>query len=117
LATNDVISIANRNIEQVSVVSNYIFVRVPLPYELKLDEQRRIVGEIVELVKDDSLVEDCENIGLAELADSKIEYLLKITIDPSNKLQAKRNTLEHIVEGLEKNGVDVPYNQLDVHQK
>lgn len=117
LTTNDVISIANRNIEQVSVVSNYIFVRVPLPYELKLDEQRRIVGEIVELVKDDSLVEDCENIGLAELADSKIEYLLKITIDPSNKLQAKRNTLEHIVEGLEKNGVDVPYNQLDVHQK
>ena len=117
LTTGNVISIANRNIEQVAVLSEYIYVRVPLPYELKIEEQRRIVDEIAETVKDDELVENCENIGLAELADSKIEYLLKIRIDPINKLQARRNTLEHIVEGLERNGISVPYNQLDVHQK
>lgn len=117
LTTNNVISIANRNIEEVAVLSNNIYVRVPLPYEIKLEDQRRVVGEIVEIVKGDELVEDCANIGLAELADSKIEYLLKITLDPLNKLQARRNTLEHIVEGLEKNGIEVPYNQIDVHQK
>lgn len=117
LTTNNVISIANRNIEEAAVLSNNIFVRVPLPYELKLEEQRRVVGEIVETVKQDELIEDCANIGLAELADSKIEYLLKITLDPLNKLQARRNTLERILETLEKNGIEVPYNQIDVHQK
>lgn len=117
LTTNNVISIANRNIEEAAVLSNNIFVRVPLPYELKLEEQRRVVDEIVEIVKGDELIEDCASIGLAELADSKMEYLLKITLDPLNKLQARRNTLEHIIEGLEKNGIAVPYDQIDVHQK
>lgn len=117
LTTNNVIAIANRNIEEVAVLSNCIFVRVPLPYELKLEDQRRVVDEIVEIVKTDELAEDCANIGLAELADSNIEYLLKITLDPLNKLQARRNTLGHIVKVLENNGISVPYNQLDVHQK
>lgn len=117
LTTGNVHSIANRNIEHIAVVAPYIYVRVPLPYELKVEEQRAVVDKIVENVKTDEIVEDCENIGLAELADSRIEYLLKIKIDPHNKLQSRRNTLGHIVETLEKSGVSVPYNQLDIHQK
>ena len=117
LSTNNIITIPNRNIEDIAVLSKFIFVRVPLPYELKIKEQRNIVNDIVNIVKKDKLIEDCENIGLTELADSKIEYLLKITLNPANKLQARRNVLEHIIEGLEKNNIEVPYNQIDVHQK
>lgn len=117
LATNNIISIANRNIEEVELISKYIYVRVPLPYELKLDEQHKVVSDVVEIVKKDKLIEDCVNLGLTELADSKIEYLLRVTCDPINRLQVRRNTLEHIIEGLEANGVEVPYNQIDVHQK
>lgn len=117
LSTGNIYSIANRNIEEIAVLSNLIYVRVPLPYELKLKEQHKVLDDIVEIVKKDSLIKDCENVGLAELADSKIEYLLKITLNPANKLQVRRNTLEHIIERLEKNNIDVPYNQIDVHQK
>ena len=102
LSTGNIYSIANRNIEEIAVLSNLIYVRVPLPYELKLKEQHKVLDDIVEIVKKDSLIKDCENVGLAELADSKIEYLLKITLNPANKLQVRRNTLEHIIEGLEK---------------
>ena len=117
LATGNIYSIANRNIEEVSIVSKIIYVRVPLPYELKLKEQHKVVEDIVKIVKKDKLIEDCENIGLTELADSKIEYLLKVTLNPVNKLQVRRNVLEHIIEGLEANNIEVPYNQIDVHQK
>ena len=117
LATSNILSIANRNIEEVQLLSRLIYVRVPLHYELKIKQQRKIVNEIVDIVKKDELIEDCENVGLTELADSKIEYLLKITCDPAKKLQVRRNTLEHIIEGLEKNNIEVPYNQIDVHQK
>lgn len=117
LATSNIYSIANRNIEEVAVLSKVIYIRVPLPYELKIKEQRRVVGDIVNIIKKDSLIIDCENVGLTELADSKIEYLLKVTLDPVNKLQVRRNVLEHIIEGLEKNNIEVPYNQLDIHQK
>jgi len=117
LSTSNIYSIANRNIEQVAVLSKFIYIRVPIPYELKLNEQHRIINEIVDIIKKDKLIEDCENVGLTELADSKIEYLLKITLNPINKLQARRNVLEYIIEGLEQNNIAVPYNQLDVHQK
>ena len=117
LATSNILSIANRNIEEVEILSKLIYIRIPLPYELKLKEQHKVVNDIVKIEKSDSLIEDCENVGLTELADSKIEYLLKITCDPVNKLQVRRNALEHIIEGLEKNNIEVPYNQIDVHQK
>ena len=117
LSTSNIISIANRNIEEVAVLSKLIYVKVPLPYELKLSEQHKVIDDIVNIVKKDNLVENCENVGLTELADSKIEYLLKITLDPVNKLQVRRNVQERIIEGLEKNNIVVPYNQIDVHQK
>ena len=53
LATNNVISIANRNIEEVAVLSKLIYVRVPLPYELKLKEQHKVVNDIVKIIKKD----------------------------------------------------------------
>ena len=117
LATSNILSIANRNIDEVEILSKLIYIRVPLPYELSLKEQRKVVSDIVKIVKKDSLIEDCANVGLTELGDSRIEYLLKVTYDPVNKLQVRRNVLEHIIEGLEKNNIDVPYNQIDVHQK
>ena len=117
LSTSNIYSIANRNIEEVAVLSNLIYVKVPLPYELKLKEQHKVIDDIIKIIKKDNLIKNCENVGLTELADSKIEYLLKITLDPVNKLQVRRNTLEHIIEGLEKNNISVPYNQIDIHQK
>lgn len=117
LKTGNIYSIANRNIEEVAVLSKLIYVKVPLPYELKLKEQHKVMDDIVNIIKKDNLIENCENVGLTELADSRIEYLLKITLNPVNKLQVRRNTLEHIIEGLEKNNIEVPYNQIDIHQK
>ena len=117
LLTSNIYSIANRNIEEVAVLSKIIYVSVPLPYELKLKEQHKVISDIISIIKNDELIEDCENVGLNELADSRIEYLRRVKLDPINKLQVRRNTLEHIIEGLEKNNIDVPYNQIDVHQK
>ena len=117
LATSNIYSIANRNIEEVATLSKLIYVRIPLPYELKYKEQLRVVEDVVKIIKKDTLIEDCDNVGLTELADSKIEYLLKVTCNPVNRLQVRRNTLEHIIEGLEKNNIEVPYNQIDIHQK
>lgn len=117
LATSNIYSIANRNIEEVAVLSKLIYVRIPLPYELKLKEQHKVIDDIVKIIKSDELIEDCVNVGLTELGDSRMEYLLKVTHNPVNKLQVRRNTLEHVIEGLEMHNIDVPYTQIDIHQK
>lgn len=117
LATSNIYSIANRNIEEVAVLSKLLYIKIPLPYELNLKEQHKVIDDILQMIKGDTLIEDCINVGLTELGSSKMEYLLKVTYNPINKLQVRRNTLEHIIEGLEKNNIKVPYDQIDIHQK
>lgn len=117
LRTGNIISISNRNIEQVEVVSSYIFINIPMPYEIQLEKAEKTVDNIIELVKADELIEDCEYRGVSDLEDSSITYLIRAKCNPEKKLQARRNILRNILVGLEKNNIHVPYNQIDVHQK
>lgn len=117
LATGNIISVANRNIDEVELVSNFIYIRVPMPYEVKLDKAEKTIDDIVKLVKENDKVKSCEYKGVAELADSKIEYLLSVECNPEFKLQTKRDTIRCIIKGLENNKIEVPYTQIDIHNK
>ncbi|MBR6033346.1 MAG: mechanosensitive ion channel family protein [Clostridia bacterium] len=117
LSTRNIISIANRNIEEIEVVSKVIYVRIPMPYEVKVHEAEKAVNDIMNLVKNNENTEGCRYLGVAELADSSIQYLLEVTCAPINKLQVRRDTLKAILIGLEKNNIEVPFTQIDIHEK
>ena len=117
IATDNVISIANRNIEQIQVVSKSLYVNFPMPYELPLNKAETVVAEIVKEVKNVDDVEDAIYKGVSDLADSSIKYLIKITCTPDKRLQVRRDSLGCILRTLAKHKIDVPYNQIDVHQK
>lgn len=117
LKTGNIVSIANRNIDEIEVVSNLVHVKIPFPYELPLKKAEEIVMEIVNLVKENSNVIDCRYKGVADLADSSINHLLQVECNPLNKFQIERDTKKCILEIFEKNNISVPYNQIDVHQK
>jgi len=113
----NIVSISNRNIEKVEVLSHLICIEVPLPYELKLDDANALMEEIVGDVRKINKVEKAEYAGLNDFADSSIKYMLKINCAPIDRLQTRRNALSCIMKCLEKNGVSIPFNQLDIHQK
>ena len=117
IATDNVISIANRNIEQIQVVSRSLYVNFPMPYELPVDTAEEVIKEIMEEISKGNEVEEVEYKGVKELAESSIKYLLKITCPPERRLQVGRDVLGCILRVLEKNNIQVPYNQIDVHQK
>lgn len=117
LKTFNTISIANRNIEEIEVVSKIINIKVPMPYEVKLDKAEKAMEDIVELAKNCNDVTDAKYLSVAELADSAIEYMLRVECDPHKKMQVRRDTLRCVLVGLEKNGIEVPYKQIDIHQK
>ena len=111
------ISISNRNIDQVEVVSNYIYVDIPMPYEVSVVRAEDVITDIIDLIRADKLIDVCTYNGVNNLDDSSIKYQIKITCNPIQKLQVRRNVLRNILVGLENNGISVPYNQIDVHQK
>ncbi|MBR1540509.1 MAG: mechanosensitive ion channel family protein [Clostridia bacterium] len=117
LATGNLVSIANRNIEQIQVVSGEVYVNVPLPYEVKIDRAEEVMGKIVEKIKENKDIKSADYIGVNELADSSIKYLLKVVSAPESILKIKRYTHGCVLRVLEQEDISVPYNQLDIHQK
>ena len=117
LKTGNVLSVANRNIEVIEKVSNLVYVNIPMPYEVDLKKAEKVVGSIVERVKEKDNVYNCTYKGVNELADSFIKYLIEIECDVSKKLQVNRDANRAIIEVYEKNGLEVPYTQIDIHNK
>lgn len=115
--TLDIVSISNRNIEQVAVVSNLINIDIPMSYDVDLKDAEEVIEDIVNQIKKHEGVENCEYRGVNDFADSSIKYQIKVYCSPTRKVQMRRDALRYILLGLEEHNLAIPYNQIDVHQK
>ena len=113
----NIISIANRNIEKVQIVSTQLDIEVPLSYELSKQEAEKNILECVNNIKQNKKVSSVEYKGINKLDESSINYLIRIQCDPKTKPQTKRDSICEIVSTLEKNGIEIPYKQIDIHSK
>lgn len=117
LRTFNIVSVANRNIEQIQVVSESIDIMVPLSYELPISKAEKIVSEMVDEIKLVPEVKKCEYKGVANFKESNIEYMINIKAEPVLRRPITRQAQGIILNVLEKNKILIPYNQLDIHQK
>lgn len=115
--TTNIVSIANRNIDQVEKVSGYVYIPVPMPYDIKLSKAESIMEEIVKKIQKRDNIASAAYQGISDITSSSLNYQLYITCDPINKLQARRDVLHIIVETLEEKKIEIPHNQLDIHTK
>lgn len=113
----NVISISNRNIEQVEVVSNLINIDIPMPYEVKIEKAEEVIEQIVHDIKKIDNVEDCKYTGINCLDESSVNYQIKVYCNPIFKLQTRRDVLRCILYDLSNNNISVPYKQIDIHNK
>ncbi len=113
----NIVSISNRNIEKVEVLSHMININIPLPYELKVKEYESLINYIVSEIEKIEKVENVEYRGVNELAESCIKHQIKVYCQPIDKIQTRRDALTCIVRCLEEKNISVPYNKLDVFQK
>lgn len=113
----NIVSISNRNIEQVEVVSNLINIDIPFSYDIALSDAETVISEIVDVIKRNKDIDNCEYRGVNGFADSAINYQIKVYCNPLKKVQIRRDSLRIILSILEKDNISIPYNQLDVHQK
>lgn len=117
LKTGNIKSIANRNIEEIDVVSNLIYVNIPMSYDVPLEKAEKVIDDIVLSIKNNRNVTNCRYIGVSDLADSSINYSLEIACNQLYKLQVRRDALRTALVEMSNNGIEVPYTQIDIHQK
>ena len=117
IGDNSILSVANRNIEQIQVLSPMQLLEVPLPYELSVGRSAEIMTVIRDELLKDELVTDCIYTGANVLDRSSVNHQLKLSSNPVDRDQARRNAYGIILSVLEKEGVAVPYEQIDIHKK
>jgi small conductance mechanosensitive channel len=115
--TMNIVSIANRNIDKVEVDPGYIYIPIPMPYELKVEKAEEIMKEIVKNLQKQERVTTAAYQGITNFDTSALDYQVVVTCDPADRLQARRDSLRTIYTTMEANKIHVPYTQLDLHDK
>lgn len=117
IKTFNVISIANRNIEQIQVLSDSVDIFVPLSYELPINKAENVMNKIVEEVQEIPDVTEVAYKGIATFKESNMDYYLNVHCNPELRRIVTRKVNCTIIRVLEKNKIEIPYNQIDIHQK
>ena len=117
LITFNIISIANRNIEQIEVVSDSLDVIVPMPFELKLVDAAKVMNEIVDRVRELEGIIGVDYKGVSKIDEFAINYYLNVHCEPVKRRQINRNVNGVILKTLEDNNIKIPYRQIDIHNK
>ena len=115
--TMNIVSIANRNIDKVEVDPGYIYIPIPLPYELKVAKAEEIIHDIVQKLRRHTGINSADYQGITKIDTSSLNYQIVVTCDPANRLQIRRDSLRVIMTTLEEHKVHIPYQQLDIHTK
>ena len=117
IINQNIISIANRNIEEVQIISTQLDIEVPLSYDVSKEKAESVIEKCVNEIKNKESVKSVQYKGINKLDDSSINYLIRLECNPEAKPQIRRDSICIIVETLEKNNIEIPYTQIDIHNK
>lgn len=115
--TNDTFVIANRNIGEATNISTQLDIDVPLPYEEKIENMEKVLEQATSKIEQIEEVVKVEYRGLQEFGESAIIYKIRLYCKPEFKPQIKRDANRIIKQELDANNIDIPYMQVDLHQK
>lgn len=115
IINGDILVIANRNISKTIKLSNQLYLSVSLSYEDETEKIDKILINICKDVKKLEHVIECEYLGLCSFEESSIIYKFKILCNPEFKPTVSREVNQILKSQLEKNGINIPYPQLTIH--
>ena len=115
--TDDIFFITNRNIDKITNVSGSLYISIPAPYEESLEKIEGILEEVCNEVKKSEFVKECKYLGVGAFESSSIVYKLKVECEAERKLAVNRIVLRCVKSLFDENGVEIPYQQVDVHNK
>src|SRR5574344_232678 len=106
--TNNIMSITNRNIDQIITLSEWLDIDIPVPYEKKSQDIQKILEDIILKIKKIENIENCDIQGINEFASSSIIYKIRIYCLPELAPKIKRQCLGIIKENFDINNLSIP---------
>ena len=117
---NEILTVANRNITQIINLSKEkatVLINFPVAYEEDIDKVEKVINKILENIEKIEHVESktVEYLGVNELSDSSVNFLIKFVSQRDKQWVTRRGALKVIKTELDKNGIKIPYQQIEVH--
>lgn len=109
-------TIANRNINKVTKISNELYINIPLSYEDDVNKIGKILNGIANELKQVEHVQDAKYIGLNDFEESSMIYKMKILCKPEYRYIVKREANRVIKIWLDRTHISIPYPQVTVHK-
>ena len=113
--TGNMFTVCNRNISEIERVSDWLDIIVPTSYGEDDKRMREICADICRETEKLPDVSSCDFLGTDEFAASQINYRLRIHCPPELKAPMRRACLGIIQDAFGREGVQIPFPQLDVH--
>lgn len=117
IVTGNLVSIANRTIVEVEVMSGVIDIDVPLPYEVSPEKAEQVLVEIADQLKQLEHVKESEYRKATNFSPSSMDYRIRVVGDPALRLQIRRDCLDVIAKALAAHKISIPYPHLDLRTK
>ena len=112
--SNNLISIANRNIDSVEILSDWLDIEIPIDFNLSLKDRDGIMNKVLDELNKIKKIEKVEFKGINNISASCLKCLIRVYTNPINKPQMKRDCLNTIISQFEKENIKIPYNKIDV---
>ena len=117
---NRTVSIPNGNLANAPLV-NYsnqplrrLDIDLDVSYNNSIDEVKKSIMSV--LKKEKRIDQEKEVfIRLTEYKDSSMRYTIRVWVNKDDYWEVKFDLLEQIKKSFDKDGISIPYNQLDIH--
>ena len=106
------VTVSNRNFSQVAIVSDWIDILVPIGYDVDLYRSRNLCRECAKRIERLRYVYSCDFLNTQELAESWINYKLRVHCLPEKKPMVLRNSNAVIQDVFYENDQEFPLNIL-----
>ena len=107
--------LANTNVKNFSSNSKRrLCIDFSVSYNSDIDNVKRVLQEVVD--KEELILKDEEIfIRLTNHGESSLTFTVRVWTKNSDFWNLKFNMLENVKKAFDKNKIEIPYNQLDVH--
>ncbi|MGM9882267.1 MAG: mechanosensitive ion channel family protein [Bacilli bacterium] len=104
-----------------SEVTNYnladadLFIKLNVAYNTDIDKLEKVLMDMKdEILKIDN-VKDMQLLGVDELGESSIVYMIDVTCKAMTGVKIKREVLKLVKKRFDKEGINIPYTTVDVN--
>ena len=88
-------------------------IEVGIAYQADLKKAREICEAIMK--RDERILDtESQKVVVSELAESSVVLKVMCWVQPADYWNTRWDTIEAIKKGFDENGVEIPFNQLDV---